>query len=113
MMPLIIRCQAGSDWMVTSSIATLPAQEPSFEWELSGASYHMAWVHTVPQGDTTVMEVWVWVDPGKETQATYDVIYDHTTASGKKHGIANSAGARLPPPSCREKGVGNTDRQVT
>jgi hypothetical protein len=33
--------------------------------------------------------------PGKETRATYDVIYDHAIALAKKYGIADSTGGRL------------------
>jgi hypothetical protein len=51
-------------------------------------------VHTVPEGDTKVMEVLVWVDPGKETRATYEVIYDQAIALAKKYGIAHSTGGR-------------------
>jgi hypothetical protein len=91
---LIVGCE-GPDWMPTNSTATLPASEPSFHRGLSGAGYYTVMVHTVPEGGTKVMEVWVWVDPGKETRATYDVIYDHAVALAKKYGIADSTGGRL------------------
>jgi len=92
---LIVGCQDRPDWMGTSSTATLPASEPSFHRELSGAGYYTVLVHTVPEGDTPVMEVWVWVDPGKQTRATYDAIYDHAIALAKKYGIADSTRGRL------------------
>ena len=84
-----------ADWMPTSSTATLPASYPSFQRELSGAGYHLGMVQTVPDGDTKVMEVWVWVDPAKETRATFDAIFDHAVALAKKYGIADSTGGRL------------------
>jgi hypothetical protein len=84
-----------ADWMPTSSTATLPASYPSFRRELSGAGYHLGMVQTVPDGDTKVMEVWVWVDPAKETQAAFDAVFDHAVALAKKYGIADSMGGRL------------------
>ncbi len=90
----VAACSSG-DWMTTSSTAPLPAQEPAFERELAGAGYHIGMVQTVPEGDTKVMEVWVWVDPGKETQATFNATYDHAVALAKKYGIADSTGGRL------------------
>jgi hypothetical protein len=95
MMVLLVGCQDRPDWLGTTSTATLPAQEPSFHRELSGPGYYTVMVHTVPEGDAKVMEVWVWVDPAKETRATYDAIYDHTIALAKKYGIADSTGGRL------------------
>ena len=79
-----------ADWDLRAA-----ASEPSFHRELSGPGYETSMVHTVPEGDMKVMEVWVWVDPGKQTQATYDVIYDHAIALAKKYGIADSTGGRL------------------
>jgi hypothetical protein len=84
-----------TDWLGTTSTATLPASEPSFHRELSGTGYYTVMVHTVPEGDAKVMEVLVWVDPGKETRATYDIIYDQAIALAKKYGIADSTGGRL------------------
>lgn len=75
---------AEQSWLGTTSTATLPASGPSFHRELSGAGYYTSWVHTVPEGDTKVMEVWVWVDPAKAIQPTYDAIYEHTIALAKK-----------------------------
>jgi hypothetical protein len=99
---------AAADWLGTTSTATLPASEPSFHRELSGVGYYTVMVHTVPEGaegwtppgklgrsNTAVMEVLVWVDPAKETRATYDLIYDHAVALAKQYGIADSTGGRL------------------
>lgn len=97
-----------ADWLGTTSTATLPASEPAFHQELSGAGYYCTMVHTVPQGaqgwtppgklgpsNTAIMEVLVWVDPATETRATYDLIYNHAITMAKKHGIADSTGGRL------------------
>ena len=82
-------------WETTSTLFSSPPSTLPFVRELFGEGYDALGLDTVQEGDTIIQVVRVLVDPGRETQATYDAIYEHAIVLAKKYGIADATGGRL------------------
>jgi hypothetical protein len=59
-----------------------------FYYTFSGEGYELFGINAFREGDTWVIRLVIRVDAYKQTQATYDAIYEHATASAKEHGAA-------------------------